>query len=1185
MPNADSYQSPFVHLHVHSDYSMQRSTAKIAKMLDMAVALEQPALALTDYGNLFAAIEFYTQAMKRGIKPILGCELNLCDDHRKRVSEGPRRPHFSSIVLLARNNVGWQNLIKLVSIASLDGYYYEPRIDKALLRQYSEGLIALSGGWNGEIERAMHQGNATLASSLVSEFKSIFEKNSFFIELQRNHLQGQEDLNQAMIALAYEQGLPLVATNNIHFLHEDDQQAFKVLNALRDSHTLDHDDLNDLTDTRHMQSSEEMQRWFEDVPEALDNAMVIAASCNVEIEFGHYQLPDFATPDGSALNQYIRDLSEHGLDKRWAAIVLGTPTAKRELYMQRLNFELDIIIEMGFSGYFLIVSDFIIWGKQQGIPVGPGRGSGAGSLVAYVLEITDLDPIKYGLLFERFLNPERISMPDFDIDFCRDRREEVITYVTQKYGEDKVAQIITYGAMKAKAVIRDVGRVLGIDLSKVNAIAKLIPADLGITLDKALSLEPKLSTMMETDMQVQTLFDLALRLEGINRNVGKHAAGVIIGRLPLVETAPLYKDPKEGGKVVQWDMGNSEKIGLIKFDFLGLKTLTVIDLACRLIRQTYPTDFDITTIPMHDQHTFDLLQRGQTAAVFQVESQGMRELLTKLRPDCFEDVIALVALYRPGPLESGMVDTYIECKHGRQEIKYALPQLKSILQETNGVILYQEQVMKIAQELAGYTLGQADMLRRAMGKKKPEEMQKQRNIFMEGALKNNHESDKAEQIFDLMEKFAGYGFNKSHSAAYGLICYQTAYLKAHYPQAFMAATLSCDMGSDEKVAALVADCKAMGLEIFPPHINTSDWEFLPKGEKGVILGLGAIKGVGEAAVREIVKVRKQGGIFATFEDLVMRIPKGVLNKRIAEALMKAGAFEGLVPHIRAGLEGLNHALEVLNQQRKQKNNRQSALFSAEVMSENEPELFPEIAQWSQGECLQAEREVFGFFLTGHPLEEHLNHVRHLGDCHLGALANLEPDAKVIVPAFVSAFREYRTKRGATMAFVQIDDLHGSVELTVFAKTYEACREILLADKPILVAALVDTSKDKPSLIAEKIELLETVMPDLIERVCLQTTSRVWDEEKIRGLNQFCEKQPSQHQSQGENEVLVPLHFALKLADGSVAHLDTISTRMLWNQDSRQWLRDHLDAASTVIDCKPWLVKFAEKRKVYQREQG
>jgi len=683
---------------------------------------------------------------------------------------------------------------------------------------------------------------------------------------------------------------------------------------------------------------------------------------------------------------------------------------------------------------------------------------------------------------------------------------------------------------------------------------------------------------------------LAFKLEGINRNIGKHAAGVIIGRWALAETAPLNRDPKGGedaakSPVVQWDMGSAEKMGLIKFDFLGLKTLTVIDLAVRLVRETADSEFDIHTIPMDDTRSFELMQSGHTAAVFQIESQGMRELLIKIKPDCFEDVIALVALYRPGPLESGMVDTYVECKHGRQEISYALPQLEPILKETNGVILYQEQVMKIAQELAGYTLGQADMLRRAMGKKKPEEMQKQREVFMKGAEKNGHDPAKAEQIFDLMEKFAGYGFNKSHSAAYGLICYQTAYLKAHYPQAFMAATLSCDMSSDEKVTGLVDDCRSMGLEILPPHINRSDWEFTPEGERGIRFGLGAIKGVGEAAIREIVKARKAGGAFTSFEDLIVRIPQGCLNKRMGEALIKAGALDGLIPHMAAGLQGLETALNIANQRRKQQNDRQSALFSAALIRENEPDLFPEVVPWSMGECLQAEKEVFGFFLTGHPLEEHLGHVKNLGDIHLGQLADLPHDATVTLPVFVSSFREYRTKKGSRMAFVQVDDLHGSAELIVFQKVYEQCETALKADKPLMLAARVDTQKDKPVLIAEKVALLTQVMPELIHKIHIRTSSRWWDAQKLEGLTRFCRSPNANQAVKGdENKVCVPLCFALRLPDGSVAELETQQANFLWHEGSRAWMAEHLDKSSMMIECKPWQVKFAEKRKTYQPRQ-
>ncbi|MDQ7005134.1 MAG: DNA polymerase III subunit alpha [Ghiorsea sp.] len=1195
---SQTYDHSFVHLHTHSDYSMQRSTAKVKKMLDLAKEYAQPAIALTDYGNLFGAIEFYSQAMSRGIKPILGCEFNLCPTIQEKVSEGPRRPDFPTIVLLARNNVGWHNLIKLVSIASLQGYYYEPRIDKNLLQEYSEGLIALSSGWNGDVERALRHGDKEKAMTLAKEYKAIFEEDSFFLELQRLHHHGQETLNQDVIMLAHEADIHLVASNNVHFLSEDDKQAFKVMTALRDNATLDVDDLNGLNDMRHLKASEDMNRLFEDVPEALANTMLIAQSCNVELEFYNWQMPDFKTPDGSDLNEYIQTLSKQGLDKRWAVITHGTPDADRSVYDARLKFELDIIIQMGFPGYFLIVSDFIIWGKEQAIPVGPGRGSGAGSLVAYVLEITDLDPIKYGLLFERFLNPERVSMPDFDIDFCRDRRAEVIEYVTDKYGEDKVAQIITYGAMKAKAVIRDVGRVLGIDLGKINTIAKLISSDLGITLDKALALEPKLEAMREEDNEVQALFDLALKLEGMNRNIGKHAAGVIIGRLALSETTPLNRDPKGGedahlSKVVQWDMGSAEKTGLIKFDFLGLKTLTVIDLAVRLVRETSHSDFDINTIPMDDRASFELMQSGQTAAVFQIESQGMRELLVKLKPDCFEDVIALVALYRPGPLESGMVDTYVECKHGRQEIQYTLPEMEPILKETNGVILYQEQVMKIAQVLAGYTLGQADMLRRAMGKKKPEEMQQQREIFMAGAEKNGHNPAKAEQIFDLMEKFAGYGFNKSHSAAYGLICYQTAYLKAHYPQAFMAATLSCDMGSDEKVAGLVADCEHMNLTILPPHINDSDWEFTPDNDTGIRFGLGAIKGVGEAAIRAIVAERKERGNFASFEDLIMRIPRGCFNKRIGEALIKAGAMSGLVPHIASGLSGLDAALNTANQRRKQQSDRQVTLFSVESVRENEPDLFPVVAQWTTRECLHAEKEVFGFFLTGHPLQEALENISHLGDSNLSLLDTLDHDVTVILPVFVSSFREYRTKKGVNMAFVQIDDLYASAELIVFQKVYESCSDILQEDKPLLLAARVDASKEKPVLIAEKVVFLADVLPQLLHKISITSSHTLWNEEKVLGLLKFCQSSEVITYSEGsvdalkggENTVSLPLSFALRLADGSIAELETLNTNLLWHEASQKWLAKHLDKKAMVLECKPWQIKFAEKRKVYQSGQG
>jgi len=1149
--------TPFAHLHNHSDFSLLGATTSVDGMLARAVELKQPAVALTDYGNLFGAIEFYTKAMRMGIKPILGCEVYLCDDHHKRVSEGPRGPRFQQLVLLARNKHGWKNLLELISTSYLEGFYYKPRVGKPLLAEHAGGLIALSSGHNGEVEQLLQKGDRQAARQAALAYKQMFHENCFFLELQRHGAAGQDAINRQLIAIAHELDIPLVATNNAHFQQRADFTAFKAVLALQQNRSLSDDVSGHFTPEYYMKSYAEMRELFEDIPEALENSIHIANRCNVDLQFGHYQLPDFQPPEDMELSAYMRAQSSEGLEARWPAIVAGSPDADRKVYEERLNFELDIIEKMKFPGYFLIVSDFITWSKNQGIPVGPGRGSGAGSLVAYCLKITDLDPIKYGLLFERFLNPERVSMPDFDIDFCMSRREEAIRYVTNKYGEDRVAQIITFGSMKAKAVIRDVGRVLDMELAKVNTIAKLIPNDLKMTLEKALIDEPKLAKMIEQDDEVAQLFDLARRLEGRHRNAGKHAAGVIISRDPLTETAPLFKVPGEEGKVVQWDMAHVEKTGLIKFDFLGLKTLTVIDLACKLIKQydsrPEAQQFDINTIPMHDEATFKLLQKGQTGAVFQVESSGMRDLLTRLLPDCFEDIIALVALYRPGPLESGMVDTFIECKHGRQPIVYLLPQLKPILEETNGVILYQEQVMQIAQVLAGYTLGQADMLRRAMGKKKPEEMAKQRKIFMAGAEKQKVNLDKAEQIFDLMEKFAGYGFNKSHSAAYALISYQTAYLKAHFPQAFMAATMSCDMGNTDKIATLVTDCRNMDILVLPPHINASDWEFRPEGD-AIRYGLGAIKGVGEAAIRAVVRERRAHGPFDDFEQLIMRSPARTMNKRILEALIKAGALKDLITHQRAALEGLAETMEQLGRKRKEFASNQSALF--ELAEPQTTDNFPLTQAWSPGECLQAEREVLGFYLTGHPLEAYLNRASGLGSCHLGQLAEQEDGAQVVVAVGVTSMRQYHGGRG-TMAFVQLEDLHGQAEMVCFAKLYSESAELLAADEPLLVAARIDKSRgDEPTLVAEAIASLKLILPSLVSEIRITAVSIAWDEVTIARLKSAAQGGQAR------------LSFHVRLPDASVAILAT-GPCIAWSDNLKTQLEARFGNDAIHLRCKAW----------------
>ncbi|HKJ83600.1 MAG TPA: DNA polymerase III subunit alpha [Mariprofundaceae bacterium] len=1148
--------SPFAHLHVHSDFSLLSGAMPVGKMLDMAAEMKQPAIALTDHGNLFGAVEFYAEAMRRGIKPILGCEVFLCDDHSKRVADGSRQPRYPQLLLLARNNHGWKNLMRLVSIAYLEGFYYKPRVDKQLLRQFGEGLIALSSGWNGEIERLLQQGDREGAARVAWEYTEIFPHHSFFIELQRHGATGQEALSRQLIELAHETDIPLVATNNAHFLKRDDFHAFEAMLALQQNKTLIDDVSGHYTPECYLKSYDDMYELFEDVPEALENSLHIASRCNVDVQFGNYQLPDFQTPDDSDLVEFMRRQAIEGLDARWSTITAGIPDADREVYSQRLDYELGVIEKMGFPGYFLIVADFIGWAKEHDIPVGPGRGSGAGSLVAYVLGITDLDPLRYGLLFERFLNPERVSMPDFDIDFCMSRRDEVIRYVTEKYGAERVAQIITYGSMKAKAVVRDVGRVLGLPYIKVDEVAKLVPNDLNMTLEKAFVSEPRLGKLVKSDADIGRLFDIAQRLEGLHRHAGKHAAGVVIGRSDLVETAPLYRDPREGGAVVQWDMKCAEKVGLVKFDFLGLKTLTVIDLACRLIRKHEgQAAFEIGSIPLDDAATFRLLQRGATSAVFQVESSGMRDLLVRLRPDCFEDIIALVALYRPGPLESGMVEDFINCKHGRQKIAYPLPQLEPILSETNGVILYQEQVMQIAQVLAGYTLGQADMLRRAMGKKKPEEMAKQRKIFMEGAEKNSVPADKAEQIFDLMEKFAGYGFNKSHSAAYALIAYQTAYLKAHFPQAFMAATLSCDMGNSDKVQMLIADCRSMEIDLLPPDINASDWEFVPEGD-AIRYGLGAVKGVGEAAVAELVRVREQDDPFTSFEDMYMRMPPRVLNKRMLEALIKSGALHPLIPHPNAALQGLAKVLEDLGRKRREQEARQSALFEVAEPSKD-GNIFADAPRWGLGECLQAEREVLGFYLTGHPLEEYLGRVTGMSNTNLSQVCELPDGAKAVLPIGISSVRVHRGAKGA-MAFVQIEDLHASAEMVCFAKLYGAVAEYLDGDQALLAAVRVDRSRGELSLIAEDIVPLETVLPELVQRVCIVTSAVSWDAEMVDNCRQLISEHPG----------TATLAFHVRMADGSMAELAS-PLGVQWNTEVRQRLESWFGVDALQLQCRPW----------------
>ncbi|MDX8377945.1 MAG: DNA polymerase III subunit alpha [Mariprofundales bacterium] len=1162
--------SRFVHLHVHSDYSLLGASASIGGILGTVAKLRQPAVALTDYANLFGAIDFYSNAMRRGIKPIMGMEVYLCPDHRQKISSS-RMPQYPTLLLLARTNIGWRNLMALASIGYLQGFYYKPRIDKNILAEHIDGLIGLSSGWNGEVERALRAGKTDAGRSLAIEYASLFRQHDqpcFFLELQRHGSREQDELSHQVLTLAHATDIPLVATNATHFVERADFQAFETVLALQQNRTLNDNVSRHFTPEHYLKSGEEMQLLFKDVPEALENTLAIASRCNVDMQFGNYQMPDFRPPIRKGVDEvpnlelYLRHQSNEGLDKRWPLIVQGIPEAKREDYNQRMQFELDTIIDMGFAGYFLIVADFIQWAKNQDIPVGPGRGSGAGSLVAYSLGITDLDPLRYGLLFERFLNPERVSMPDFDIDFCMNRRDAVIQYVTKKYGTDKVAQIITFGSMKAKAVVRDVARALGMPPSRGDMLAKLIPNNLNITLDTAFAQEDKLLKECNQDNDVARLFMIARRLEGLHRHAGKHAAGVIIGRQALQEIAPLYRDSRDedGGAIVQWDMKCSEKVGLIKFDFLGLKTLTVLHLACSLAKKYEQLDLgnqgDLLALPLDDVASFALLQRGDTKAVFQLESSGIRELLVRLRPDCFEDIIALVALYRPGPLQSGMVDTFIDCKHGRQEVEYPLPQLKPILAETYGVILYQEQVMKIAQVLALYSLGQADMLRRAMGKKNPEEMAKQRQVFMEGSSKNNIPEDKATYIFDLMEKFAGYGFNKSHSAAYALIAYQTAYLKAHAPRSFMAATMSCDMQDDSKIQSMVEDCRSSKIPLLPPNINSSVWGFVPEGE-GIRFGLGAIKGVGEAAVTEVLAERDQGGSFVSLLDMLSRIKARTLNKRMLEAIIVVGATDCMGSHRAAVLENLEYLQETANRQRRERAAGQSSLFDDvdSSVSANDSELMADVAKWTPAECLRQEREALGFYLTGHPLAELLRNVYQLGDSNLGLLANKAKDAQMILPISVGSIRMHQGVRGK-MAFVRIEDLHAGTDLVCFQKTYAKYAHLLQPDALLLLKARVDRSREEPSLIAEEACQLIDVLPQIVEYVVLIANATHFDAAAITSLEQLSKSYSGNTR----------LDIRLELPNGLIAYLKT-PLSLCWNETVRSRLARDFAAGTIHVHCR------------------
>ncbi len=1071
----------FVHLRVHSEYSLIDGLLRIKPLVKAAVGAGMPAIAVTDQVNLFALVRFYRASVAAGVKPIAGVDLWL------RNAADANKPY--RLTLLVQNRVGYLNLTRLISRAYLEGQHLGiPQVDRAWVDEAANGLIALSGGAEGDVAHALLTGNAAEAERVAQGWLDRFG-DRYYLELTRTGRELENECIEASVELAGRMGIPVVATNDVRFLAAGDFDAHETRVCIREGRTLDDPRRpRRYSPEQYLRTPGEMAELFADIPEALENTVEIARRCNLELRLGEPCLPDFPVPAGMTADGFFAEQARQGLEQRLARSLDRTApdfAERRKVYDQRLAVELEVIITMGFPGYFLIVADFIQWAKDNGIPVGPGRGSGAGSLVAYALKITDLDPIEHELLFERFLNPERVSMPDFDIDFCMEKRDLVIDYVAGRYGRDAVSQIITFGTMAAKAVVRDVGRVLGHPYGFVDRIAKLVPFELGMTLTKALAESEDLKRAYDEDEEVQALIDLAMKLEGLARNAGKHAGGVVIAPTVLTDFAPLYCEPGGEGLVTQFDKDDVELAGLVKFDFLGLRTLTIIDWALATINASRKADgqppLDIAEIPMGDPSAYALLQRCETTAVFQLESRGMKDLIKKMRPDSFDDMTALVALFRPGPLGSGMVDDFNNRKHGRAAVAYPHPDLEAILKPTYGVILYQEQVMQIAQVLAGYSLGGADLLRRAMGKKKAEEMAKQRAIFLEGAQGRGVDVRVASHIFDLMEKFAGYGFNKSHSAAYALVSYQTLWLKAHYPAAFMAAVLSADMDNTDKVVTLIDECRAMGLKVEPPAVNRSAFRFTVGEDGAVIYGIGAIKGVGEAAIEAMLGARESGGPFADLWDFCRRIDLHKANRRVLEAMIRAGALDGLGANRATLMAQLPLALKLAEQDRESSAAGQVDLFGILEPSRKsapDPQVAGEVRdEWAEDQRLQGEKETLGLYLTGHPINRFDRELDALVSARIAPLLETGKDRNDREPrtlaGLVVSVRQGKTQRGR-MGSVVLDDRTGRIEVAVFNEVYEQVRDLLAPDR-ILVATgafTYDDYRDNWSLRADRVRTLE-----------------------------------------------------------------------------------------------------------------
>jgi DNA polymerase-3 subunit alpha len=1105
---SDAKTAGFVHLHVHTQYSLLDGAIRLSDLFPQARKFGMPAVAITDHGTMFGALDFYQRARKADIKPIIGCECYLAPrslgDKTPQDHKGTRH-----LVLLAKDMDGYRSLCQLASVAQLKGFYYKPRIDKALLEENTAGLIALSACLKGEVAQFILAGRMDKASVSARYYQKLFGEENFYLEVQNNGLEAQERVNAGLLELSSKLGIPLVATNDCHYLRREDARAHEVLLCVQTGKTIhDTDRFQFESDHLYFKSPEEMGAYFEPYPDAVANTRRIADRCEIEFEFGKYHFPQYEADSGKTADELFEEKARTGYAERMKAILAKHPQVDQQVYDQRLEYEIKTIIEMGFPGYFLIVSDFIVYAKMAGIPVGPGRGSAAGSLVSYALSITDLDPIEHGLIFERFLNPSRISMPDIDVDFCIHGREKVFKYVVERYGGgDYVAQIITYGKMKARAVIRDVGRALGIPLAEVDLIAKLVPDDLKITISKALAQEPRLAEMADGDPRIAELIEVSQALEGLPRHASTHAAGVVIGDKPLVEYLPLYRG-KKGEIVTQFDMNNVEKIGLVKFDFLGLRNLTVIDDCLRLIAQQGLEPPDLVHLPDNDEKTYRLLQAGDTTGVFQLESSGMKDLMVRLRPESFAELTALVALYRPGPLDSGMVDDFVERKHGRKKVAYLVDSLEPILKETYGVMVYQEQVMQVAGVLANYSMADADSLRKAIGKKIESLMAQHRQKFISGAVANGVDEADATNLFDLIEKFGGYGFNKSHSAAYALIAYQTAYLKAHYPVTFMAALLTSEMGAIDGVVKFIGECRAHSIEVLPPDINAS-FKHFTVDEGAIRFGLVGVKNVGGGAIDAIVEAREAEGPFDSLFNFCERVDLRRVNKRVIESLIRCGAFDSTGAP-RACMEAsLEEALEYGQCIQREKADPQMGLFdtcSQEPQILNVPPL-AQIPEWDEKEKLALEKETLGFYISGHPLERYKAVMAKYSGLDAETLADRADGSVVRLGGTLMATKVIRTKREELMAFATLEDMRGSVEVVVFPSVYAETSDLLVVDKPLFVQGEFQKEEGGLKILADSIIPMEEAESLWTATVHLKLDLEKTQAETLGELEQIIRRHP------------------------------------------------------------------------------